>query len=189
MGLKPNNFYGVRQYWIESSHRGRILAEKTKALRQRGELDELDHRLLDLVRVDGRISNNSLAQQLGIAPSTAHARLASLVDRGVITGFTASVNQTSIGLSLQAIIGVTLRPGARRESIERFSGDVRKLPQVIELFFLGGADDFIVHVAVPDISALREFVVMHLSGHASVASTRTSIVFDYHRNETASSFQ
>jgi len=165
------------------------MADQPKNLREPQPLDDLDRRILEIVRSDGRISNSALAEAAGVAPSTAHVRLRSLVDRGVITGFLASIDQSSLGLPLQAIIGVTLRPGARQESITRFSEEVRKLPQVLQVFFLGGADDFIVHIAVRDSSAIREFVVEHLSAQPSVASTRTSIVFDYHRNGVAGSFQ
>ena len=153
------------------------------------ELDELDHRIIEIVRHNARIPNVTLAEAMGIAPSTAHVRLRSLVERGAITGFVASIDQRMLGLPLQAIVGVTLRPGARQESITRFSDDVRGLPQVVQVFFLGGGDDFIVHIAVQDSSAMRQFVVEHLSGHPSVASTRTSIVFDYHRNGVVASFE
>ena len=165
------------------------MTDPSKNIREFTPLDDLDRRILEIVRSDGRISNSALAEAAGVAASTAHVRLRSLVDRGVITGFLASIDQSSLGLPLQAIIGVTLRPGARQESITRFSEEVRKLPQVLQVFFLGGADDFIVHIAVRDSSAIREFVVEHLSAQPSVASTRTSIVFDYHRNGEAGSFQ
>jgi DNA-binding Lrp family transcriptional regulator len=160
-----------------------------KNVRAPAELDELDRRILEIVAFDGRISNSALAEAVGVAPSTAHVRLRSLIDRGVITGFLASIDQRSLGLGLQAIIGVTLRPGARQESITRFSEAVRGLPPVLQVFFLGGMDDFIVHIAVADSSAVRAFVVENLSADPSVASTRTSIVFDYHRNALAGSFQ
>jgi len=165
------------------------MTDPSKNIREFTPLDDLDLRILEIVRSDGRISNSALAEAAGVAASTAHVRLRSLVDRGVITGFLASIDQSLLGLPLQAIIGVTLRPGARQESITRFSEEVRKLPQVLQVFFLGGSDDFIVHIAVRDSSAIREFVVEHLSAQPSVASTRTSIVFDYHRNGVAGSFQ
>jgi DNA-binding Lrp family transcriptional regulator len=152
-------------------------------------LDDLDRRLLEVLKTDARISNSALAEATGVAPSTVLVRLKSLVDRGVVTGFLTSVDQRSLGLGIQAMVGVTLRVGARQESIESFSEAVRKLPQVLQLFFLGGLDDFMVHIAVADSSQLREFVVEHLSGQPTVASTRTSIVFDYHRNAVAASFQ
>ena len=152
-------------------------------------LDPTDRSILEVLARTGRISNTQLADEVGMAPSTVHQRLRALVDRGVITGFHASVDQRSLGLGLQAMIGVTLRPGARQESIQAFAEEVRALPQVLQLFFLGGADDFMVHVAVADSSGLRQFVVDHLSAQPSVASTRTSIIFDYHRNAVAASFR
>jgi DNA-binding Lrp family transcriptional regulator len=152
-------------------------------------LDLTDRAILNVLARTGRISNAQLADEVGMAPSTVHQRLRSLVDRGVITGFHASVDQRSLGLGLQAMIGVTLRPGARQENIEAFADRVRALPQVLQLFFLGGVDDFMVHVAVADSSGLRQFVVDHLSAQPSVASTRTSIIFDYHRNAVAASFR
>jgi DNA-binding Lrp family transcriptional regulator len=152
-------------------------------------LDVTDRAILEVLARNGRISNAQLADEVGMAASTVHQRLRSLVDRGVITGFHASIDQGCFGLALQAMIGVTLRPGARQESIEAFADRVRALPQVLQLFFLGGVDDFMVHVAVADSSGLRQFVVEHLSAQTSVASTRTSIIFDYHRNAVAASFR
>src|SRR3954468_11652690 len=124
-----------------------------KKIRPGNDLDELDRAILAVLRTDGRISNNGLADAVGIAPSTAHVRLRSLTDRGVITGFMASIDQASLGLGLQAIIGVTLRPVTRKEGITRFSEQVRQLPQVLQVFFLGGSDDFMIHIAVEDSSA------------------------------------
>lgn len=86
------------------------------------------------------------------------------------------------------MIGVTLRPGARQESIRAFTEEVRRVPEVMQVFFLGGADDFLVHIAVEDSSAVRRFVVDHLSARHSVASTRTSLIFEYHRNGIAADF-
>lgn len=152
-------------------------------------LDEIDEALLAAMQLDARATNRELARAAGIAESTAHTRLRRLEDRGVIAGYEVVVRQSQLGRGLQALIGVTLRPGARQASITEFSERVRALPVVNQVFFLGGTDDFIVHVAVPDSSALREFVVDHLSANTTVASTRTSVVFQYHRNSSTASFE
>lgn len=152
------------------------------------DLDAIDRRLVALLAEDARLSNAALAQALGVAPSTAHSRLRSLVQRGVLTGFHAAVDMQRQGSGLQAIVGVTLRPGARAESIREFTDAVRRLPEVIQVFFLGGTDDFLVHIAADDSSAVRRFVVEQLSARPSVASTRTSLIFEYHRNSVAADF-
>ena len=153
------------------------------------DLDAVDRQIIAILSRDGRTTNADLAASLGVAPSTAHTRMRSLVDRGIITGFHASVDHQRLGRGLQAMIGVALRPGARHDSIVAFADEVRKLPQVVQLFFVGGVDDFMVHIAVADASEVREFVVEHLSAQQSVATTLTSIVFEYHRNAVAASFR
>ncbi|GAA2171210.1 Lrp/AsnC family transcriptional regulator [Agrococcus versicolor] len=151
-------------------------------------LDATDLDLLDVLRRDARATNRQLARAVGLAESTVHARVRRLEQRGVIAGYEAVVRQERMGHGLQALVHVTLRPGARQASITEFSERVRALPEVSQVFFLGGVDDFIVHVAVGDSSEMRRFVVEHLSGDATVASTRTSIVFDYQRNVSTASF-
>jgi DNA-binding Lrp family transcriptional regulator len=141
-------------------------------------LDETDLRLLELLREDARTPNIRLAELVGIAPSTCVARVRSLVDRGIISGFTTVVAPAAMGLTLEALISVSIRAGARQR-IPEFHADMRKLLEVSQLFFLAGSEDFVLHVAVRDTGALREFVLDHLSAHPAVASTRTSLVFQH----------
>lgn len=152
------------------------------------DLDPTDTGIISLLSSNGRMTNAALATALSVAPSTAHVRMRSLTERGIITGFHAATDQAALGRGLQAVIGVTLRPGARHESIRAFTSHVRTLPEVLQVFFLGGADDFLVHIAVADSSAVRQFVVERMSAHPSVASTRTSLIFEYHRNGLAADF-
>ncbi|WP_116417315.1 Lrp/AsnC family transcriptional regulator [Subtercola boreus] len=146
-----------------------------------GPLDDVDARLVELLRTGARMPNSRLAELTGIAQSTCIARVRSLEERGVITGYTARISPAAIGLSLQALISVNIKSGARR-TLTTFSDELRTLTEVVELFFLGGAEDFVIHVATRDSDHLREFVVSNLSAHPAVASTRTSIVFEHFVN-------
>ncbi len=83
------------------------------------DLHPLDARIIELLSADARMTNAALAEELGVAASTAHARLRGLVDRGLITGFHAAVDQSRLGRGLQAIVGVTLRPGSDRRASAR----------------------------------------------------------------------
>ncbi|MEO5922031.1 MAG: Lrp/AsnC family transcriptional regulator [Pseudolysinimonas sp.] len=147
-------------------------------------LDEIDRRIVELLRDDARMANSRLSELVGIAPSTCLARVRSLVERGVITGFSAVVSPAALGLGLEALISVSIRTGARQR-IGEFRADLEHRPEVRQLFFLGAAEDFVLHVAVHDTDALREFVVEQLSAHPAVASTRTSLVFQHHENRVS----
>jgi DNA-binding Lrp family transcriptional regulator len=142
------------------------------------ELDEIDRALLRLLSENARMTNSDLAAATGIAASTCITRVRALVARGVITGFSANINPVAIGLSSQVLISVTLRAGARSHLAD-FMKEMRSLPEVIQVFFLGGSEDFIVHLAVRDNDHVREFVLENLSSNATVASTRTNMVFEH----------
>jgi len=142
-------------------------------------LDEVDATLVRLLQDDARTSNARLADAAGIAPSTCLMRVRSLIERGVVRGFHADLDPRALGLGLEALISVNIRVGARN-TIASFSEEMRVLPEVVQVFFLGGAEDFIIHVATRDTDHMRQFVVDNLSAHPSVASTRTSLVFDQH---------
>jgi DNA-binding Lrp family transcriptional regulator len=143
-------------------------------------VDAIDRAILELVAADARITNQRLADQVGIAPSTALARLRSLRERGVIRGFHAEVDLAAIGRPLQALIAVRLAVHAR-EQIEAFTAAVRGLPGVLMVFHLTGVTDYLVWVAAADAQDLREFVVDHLATHPSVAHAETSLIYEHRR--------
>ncbi|MHA3683863.1 Lrp/AsnC family transcriptional regulator [Leucobacter sp. HY1910] len=157
------------------------MADVTKILRHDIELDDVDRKILAELQANGRITNAELAERVGVAASTCIARVRSLVSRRVITGFTATVDPRMIGLDLQVLISVTVRSGAR-QLITEMSDQLKALPEVTQLFFLGGVEDFIIHLAARDSDHVRDFVTEHLSAHPAVSSTRTSIVFSHHQN-------
>ena len=158
--------------------------EESKNLREAVVIDVVDRQIIEQLQLNGRMTNAELAERVGIAPSTCVARVRSLVSRGIITGFTASVNPAVMGMTLQVLVSVTIRSGARQR-ISEFSEELRALPEVLQLFFLGGVEDFIIHLAARDSDHVRDFVMEHLSAHPAVSSTRTSIVFSHHQNPVA----
>jgi DNA-binding Lrp family transcriptional regulator len=145
-----------------------------------GPLDDVDRRILNALHDDARIPNSVLADAVGIAPSTCHGRLRRLQDIGVIRGFYTDVDPAAIGRPLQAMISVSLQSNARGR-IRHFIHEIRKLPQVIDVYFLAGADDFILHVAARDTEDLRSFVVENLNADPDVAGTQTSLIFEHLR--------
>src|ERR1700755_626568 len=93
-------------------------------------IDEVDRRILILLHRDARMPNSALADAVGIAPSTCHGRVRRLHELGVIRGFYADIDPAAIGLSLQAMISVTLQSNARGK-IRSFIQQIRSKPQVM----------------------------------------------------------
>ncbi len=156
------------------------VAARTPSKDVRTVLDDVDRRILTALHADARLPNSALADMVGIAPSTCHGRVRRLTELGVIRGFYADIDPAAIGLTLQAMISVSLQANARGK-IRNFIGQIRRKPQVMDVYFLAGADDFLLHVAARDTDDLRKFVVENLNADADVAGTQTSLIFEHLR--------
>lgn len=141
-------------------------------------LDGTDRALVEALLEDARISNAQLASRAGVAPSTALVRLRGLRRSGVIRGFRADVDVAAVGRPVQALVAVRLRAHDRAE-IDSFARRLPTLPEVLQTFHVAGADDYVLHVAVPDAERLRDFVLDHLTTHPAVGHTQTSLVFTH----------
>lgn len=141
-------------------------------------MDDVDERIVWELCRNARISNKELADKLGIAASTCFARVRTLHENGVLRSYHAHPDWASLGLPIEAIVAVRLKAQARGE-INTYARRVITLPNVLNVFFLGGADDFLIHVACSSTEQLRDFVAQQLSMDNSVASTQTNIVFEH----------
>ncbi|MFW0797292.1 Lrp/AsnC family transcriptional regulator [Gordonia sp. CPCC 205515] len=142
-------------------------------------LDETDRTLLRLLQTDARMPNSELAARAGIAASTCHGRIRRLGDLGVIRGYFADVDPAAVGRPLRAMVAVSLQADARGQ-IRQFVGEIERHDAVIDVFFLAGTDDYLLHVATADTEALRQFVEI-LNARPEVAGTTTSLVFEHRR--------
>lgn len=143
-------------------------------------LDKVDAALLTELARDGRLPNNALAARVGVAASTALARVRALVDRGVIRGFSVDVDPVEVGRPVQAIVALRLRTHDPKH-VMGFAARVAKLPEVLQTFHVSGSEDFLIHVAVEDPERLRTFVLTSLTSDPSVGQAQTHLVFEHQR--------
>ncbi|MCU6479347.1 Lrp/AsnC family transcriptional regulator [Arthrobacter sp. A2-55] len=141
-------------------------------------LDAVDRQIIDALVADARITNRDLADAVGIAPSTALMRTRSLVERGAIEGFSAKLNLAVIGRAVQALIAVRLR-AHDRDQIDAFTSRVPRLPEVLSTFHTSGSVDYLLHIAVRDTDALRDWVLDNLTTDPVVGHTETTLVFKH----------
>lgn len=137
-------------------------------------LDETDVAIVAALVDDGRLSVNELARQVNVSRATAYARLDRLRANGVITGFTAVVDQAKLGLPLAALLLLNVDQHSWRE----LSEELRHLPGFEYLALTSGEFDMVLLVRVPDIAALRDVVLVKLTAMAQIRTTRTVFVLD-----------
>ncbi|EMQ96891.1 Lrp/AsnC family transcriptional regulator [Paeniglutamicibacter gangotriensis] len=141
-------------------------------------LDDADLIILRELSKDARTPNNLLASRAGIAPSTCLGRVRALQDAGVIRGFHADIDPQLLGLHVSAMISVMVRPDFRHEMLNS-ARMLQSLPEVQDVFVLGGTPDILIHVICTSVEALRDFVARNLGAKTTFSATQTNLVFEH----------
>lgn len=143
-------------------------------------LDRTDFAILRLLRKNARIPNKDLAERVGVAPSTALERVRRLREAGVLLGYHAEIAPAAVGIGLQAMVAVRLARHSRTQ-VEAMHQHLVALPEVLCLYHVAGADDFLVHVGVRDSDHLRDFALSALTSREEVAHIETHLIFAFQR--------
>lgn len=133
------------------------------------ELDALDRAIVDRLVADGRISYRALGAEIGLGPTATADRVRALVERGVITGFTALVDDPA---AVEAVVDLRLASEDLRAS---FTARIAQLPAVREALHLTGAWDYQLRLACASTAAVDE-TIQDLKRHGGVRDTQTRIV-------------
>jgi Lrp/AsnC family leucine-responsive transcriptional regulator len=134
-------------------------------------VEDVDRRIVELLSEDGRISYTDLGKALGMSTSAVHQRVRRLEQRGVVTGYTAKVDQRALGRELTAFMSVTpLDPSAPDDIPDR----LRDIADIEECHSVAGDESYILKVRVETPVALEELIAT-IRGAAHVA-TRTTVV-------------
>ncbi len=134
-------------------------------------MEELDRRLVGLLVRDGRMSYTDLGRATGLSTSAVHQRVRRLEERGVITGYTATVSPQALSLPLTALISVTpFDPSAPDDVPERLSHIV----EIEDCYSVAGEESYILKVRVSIPSDLEDLLARIRS--AANVSTRTTVV-------------
>ncbi|WP_240148209.1 Lrp/AsnC family transcriptional regulator [Diaminobutyricibacter tongyongensis] len=138
--------------------------------------DDVDLRIVQELRRDGRASISAVAEAAHISRANAYARLSRLVDDGVITGFTAKVNPVLVGRGSSAY--VTMR--VDQASWQELRDQLGRIPEVEHIALVGGDFDVILLVRACDNEDLRRIVLEELTAIPSVRDTKTALIFEDH---------
>jgi DNA-binding Lrp family transcriptional regulator len=131
------------------------------------QIDELDARLLTLLRDEPRIGLMEASRRLGVARGTVQARLAKLEERGVVKGFGPEVDPGRMGYPVLAFVFLQIAQGRLSEAVAVLNA----VPEVLEATATSGPSDLLCRVVAQDTEQLQEIVNQLLSNNAIRRST------------------
>lgn len=138
-------------------------------------LEEIDWKLLDLLQRDARLSNQDMAEAVGLSASSCWRRVKALEEAGVIRAYRAEVDAAKAGLGFHALIHITLTRHAR-EVVERFTAEVMRHDEVLDCFATTGAMDYHLRVLCRDLEAFNAFMERTLFRIEGIHQVQTHLV-------------
>jgi DNA-binding Lrp family transcriptional regulator len=136
--------------------------------------DDVDHRILDTLGRNGRMSMRELAEVVHISRANAYARVERLQSSGVIRGYRADIDPVLSGLGTSAYVTLNVRQADWRSVREKLC----TLRGIAHIALVGGEFDVILLVRARDNADLRHLVLDQIQGMPGVLSTRTLLVFE-----------
>lgn len=137
-------------------------------------MDSFDLKLLDALQGDGRLTNNELAERVGLSPSQCSRRRTHLEEEGAIRGYHAALDAGALGFGVVAFVQVTLATHSPDNS-RRFQQLIERIDEVQECFAVTGEADYLVKLVARDLPGLASLLNEIFLPHEAVAHVRSSI--------------
>lgn len=158
-------------------------------------LDKTDRKILAILQLDGRLSNQDLAERVSLSPSPCLRRIKRLEEAGVIRQYVALLAPEKIGLGLLAYVNVRLEKHseaalpdvARSGTAPRtaFALAVEQWPEVVACYAMTGDMDYLLRVHVEDMAHFSRFMMATLLRHPAVLDVKSSFALQRIKDTTA----
>jgi Lrp/AsnC family leucine-responsive transcriptional regulator len=140
-------------------------------------MDQIDLRIINALKADGRISMSALAESVGLSKTPVVQRLRKLEKNGVILGYGIRVDHNKFGLDHVAFVHVTLSD-TRSAALLSFNKAVRKITEIEQCHMTAGEFDYLLKVRTRDIAHYRKILGEVLSALPHVSHTSTFVVME-----------
>ena len=147
-------------------------------------LDKYDKSILSIIQRQGRLTNQSLAEQVSLSPAPCLRRVDKLESTGIIKQYAALADRQKLGLSVLVYIHISLNDH-HTDTVESFNRFVDQSEAILECYSVSGEYDYLIRVVAADISALESFIMEQLLKTNTVRSANTSIVLNEKKYTTA----
>lgn len=131
-------------------------------------MDAINHKIIDILQKDGRISFAELAKAVHLSAPAVAERVKRLEEAGIITGFKATVNLEKMGFVISVMVQVKVFLGKEAQ----FMRMTKARPEVLECYNVTGEKAFIIKVAVKTMSQLDAL----LEDFSQISETNSMVI-------------
>ncbi len=140
-------------------------------------MDQIDKKILRILQTDAKTSIKELAAKLNMSKTPIYDRIKRLEETGVIEKYIAVIDPKKLSGGMFVFCSVSLEVQKLKE-IEEFKRKINKIPEVLECYLMGGANDFLLKVLVKDLDAYHQFSSGKLAALDNVSQIKSTFVLD-----------
>lgn len=149
------------------------------------QLDNYDKAILNALQNNGRLTNQEMADEIGLSPSACLRRFKALEASGVIMGYRTLLDSKKLGLDLMALLHISMDKHTQ-ERFSEFENAIESIPNVLECLLLTGQTaDYQLKVLVKDLEEYQDLLLNHITQISGVSGVHTSFVLRKVVNKTA----
>ena len=137
-------------------------------------MDTIDLKILKALQQDARLTHQDLSDLVGLSPTPCARRIRKLEQDGMITGYTAQIDEEKAGFGFSVFVSVQLDQQVD-DRLQDFEAEVRRFPEIVDCWLMTGRFDYLVRVAVHDLNEFERFLTGQLNKVAGIASLESAI--------------
>jgi Lrp/AsnC family leucine-responsive transcriptional regulator len=146
-------------------------------------LDYIDREILKILQKDAKTVAKAIAEQLGLTKTPVYERIKRLEQEGFIENYVAILNKDKIEESITVFSFVSLE-AQKGAMMDDFFAEVKKYPEVVECFVVGGEFDFLLKVVVKNLDAYYNFAKFKIASLPSIGGVKSAFVLNELKNDT-----
>ena len=140
------------------------------------QLDKFDIQILHELQNDGSLSNQELAERVGLTPAPCSRRVKQLEEEGVIRDKVVRINERAVNLNLTAILHIIMDKHIP-ERCQRFEDTVSQYPEGTECYIITGHEaDYQLKISVPDMDSYHELLLGKITRIEGVSGVKSAFV-------------
>jgi Lrp/AsnC family transcriptional regulator, leucine-responsive regulatory protein len=136
-------------------------------------LDRIDRKILMALQADGRLTNQALADLVGLSPSPCLKRVRALEEAGYIRAYFAELDRKACGLSVTAFVRIRLKDHSTA-TVALFEQKIAAIDEVIECHLMSGGEDYLLEVVVAGHDGYERFMREQLHGVPGIGAIETN---------------
>ena len=125
-------------------------------------LDQIDKKILAELQKNARLSHLELSDRVGLTPTPCARRIRNLEKSGIITGYSASIDEAGVGFAFSVFVSVRLDHQVD-DRLLNFEREITLMPEVIDCWLMTGNRDYMLRLAVADLNEFERFLTGRLT--------------------------